>query len=282
MKNILLTGASGFIGRNILRYFLKSNYFVYAIGKKKPKINNKKFKFIKLDLKKKILFKKRIKFFCIVHTAAISPNKSIKDIYLKNYNIKSTRNLAKYAISNQIKKFIFLSSVSVYGKILKNVINKNSKINKPSAYGYSKFLNEKYLNNEKLNVISIRLPGVVGKFSKRNLLTRILKIKKNIIYAFNKEKLFNNVIHVENLCKFIVSLCNKKFKKGNTAILVSAKSPIPFNKVLDIIVKRKKILYKNNLMNSFTIDNSYAIKKFNFKPWTTSYTLKKFVKENLK
>ena len=130
-----------------------------------------------------------------------------------------------------------------------------------------------------LNAVSIRLPGVVGKSSKRNLLTRIVSSKKKTIYAYNKFSKFNNAIHVENLSDFIIGLCKKKFIKGHCPILVSSKEPIKIYKALSIIAPDKKIVYKPLNINSFIIDNNVAIKKYNFKPWTVTYTLQKYKKE---
>ena len=282
MKNILLTGSSGFIGKNLLRKLVSSNFFVYAIGRKKPNFRHINFKFIKYDLKKKIILKKIIKIQCIIHTAAISPENKITERKMLKYNFLTTKNIIDYAIKNKILKFIFLSSISIYGKIDEPTLSENTRIKNPSAYGLSKLINEEYIKKSTLSSISIRLPGVVGKLSKRNLLTRILKSKKKIINAYNKNKLFNNVIHVDNLSNFIIELCNKKFKRGNIPVLVSSTKPIHFKKVMDILAKKKKIKYIKKLKNSFVINNNLAIKKFKFKPWSTIYSLKKFVMENSK
>jgi nucleoside-diphosphate-sugar epimerase len=282
MKNILLTGSSGFIGKNLLRKLVSSNFFVYAIGRKKPNFRHINFKFIKYDLKKKIILKKISKIQCIIHTAAISPENKITERKMLKYNFLTTKNIIDYAIKNKILKFIFLSSISIYGKIDEPTLSENTRIKNPSAYGLSKLKNEEYIKKSNLSSISIRLPGVVGKLSKRNLLTRILKSKKKIINAYNKNKLFNNVIHVDNLSNFIIELCNKKFKRGNIPVLVSSTKPIHFKKVMDILAKKKKIKYIKKLKNSFVINNNLAIKKFKFKPWSTIYSLKKFVMENSK
>jgi len=282
MKNILLTGSSGFIGKNLLRNLVSSNFFVYAIGRKKPNFRHLNFKFIKYDLKKKIILKKIRKIQCIIHTAAISPENNITERKMLKYNFLTTKNIIDYAKKNKILKFIFLSSISIYGKIDVPTLSENTRIKNPSAYGLSKLKNEEYIKKSNLSSISIRLPGVVGKLSKRNLLTRILKSKKKIIIAYNKNELFNNVIHVDNLSNFIIELCNKKFKRGNIPVLVSSKKPIHFKKVMNILAKTKKIKYIKKLKNSFVINNNLAIKKFKFKPWSTIYSLKKFVMENSK
>lgn len=282
MKNILLTGSSGFIGSNLLTHLIRSKFFIYAIGKTQPNFFHKNFNFIKCDLKKKIVLKNLKKINCIIHTAAISPSNKITKKEILRYNLKTTKNIVNYAVRNKIKKFIFLSSVSIYGKINESVLEENTKIKDPTIYGLSKLKNEEYIKKSNLSAVSIRLPGVVGLFSKRNLLTRILNSKQRILKVYNKNKLFNNVIHVDNLSNFITKLCNKKLKRGNVPLLVSSKKPIYFKEVMSILFKNKKIKYQKKLKTSFIINNNKAIKEFNFKPWSTNYSLKKFVIENSK
>ena len=78
MKKILITGASGFIGKNLLDYFLKKNYYIYILlrnSKRNIKFThkykvNKNFKSIYFldftDLKKKLL---NYKIDYLVHAA---------------------------------------------------------------------------------------------------------------------------------------------------------------------------------------------------------------------
>ena len=65
MKNVIITGGSGFIGSNLVDYLIKKRYFVvnldkltYSSNRYKNKIrNNKNYKLIKIDIinKKKII-----------------------------------------------------------------------------------------------------------------------------------------------------------------------------------------------------------------------------------
>lgn len=280
MKNILLTGASGFIGNCILKKIVKLNYFILAIGSKKVNYKHKNFKFLKCNLKKKISLKNKKSFDYIIHTSAISPGKNITKKLIMNYNLKSTENIINLAKKEKIPNLIFLSSISIYGKISKKLLKVTTKIRTPGSYGKSKLINEKLINSSGLNAVSIRLPGVVGKSSKRNLLTRIINSKNKKIQAYNKLSKFNNVIHVENLANFIISLCKKKkLKKGNLPVLLSSKKPIKIHHALRIIANKKKILFKHSNRNSYIIDNSVAEKEYNFKPWTVTYTLQKFKRE---
>ena len=207
MKKILLTGVTGFIGSNIYKLLTKSGYEVDCIVRKK----NKNFKRIIVhDLKKPFQKKKYKKYDCIVHAAAYSPinEKNITPLFYNN--VIATKNLVDFANCYKIKKIIFMSSVSIYGDIKCKIIKNTTSINNPSDYGLSKLLCEKLLNNEANNFksISIRLPGVLGSNSVRNLFTNLLyNIRNNKnIEIYNPDFKFNNCIHVDDLGNFVKTL----------------------------------------------------------------------------
>ena len=77
MRNILVTGGSGFIGSNIVDLLVKKNFNVTVIDKKKPK--NLKTKFIKSDLSNIKNLKKITKNIdCIYHLAGVSDITKVK------------------------------------------------------------------------------------------------------------------------------------------------------------------------------------------------------------
>ena len=128
-KNILITGAHGFIATHLSNILSKKKYNVYGIGNKRKNLNKK----IKLSYKK--LSNKKINYSnlknfksldIIIHCAGTGTVRSSnKEHLLKNYN--TTRSLIKFCKSVKEKpKIIFLSSYSIYGKntidLLKNIL----------------------------------------------------------------------------------------------------------------------------------------------------------------
>ena len=117
MKKLIITGATGFIGFNLIEQ-LSKKYEIFALSRRP--ISKKKQNNIKFVLYKNInSFLKKNKIHCIVHTAAISPSVGVTiEDYIES-NINLTNFLLNRSIYYGVKNFIFLSSLSIYGTIKK-------------------------------------------------------------------------------------------------------------------------------------------------------------------
>jgi UDP-glucose 4-epimerase len=148
---ILLTGAAGFVGSNI---FNKLNDGINSItvidNLKTGHLSNLPgdVDFIHLDCSDEILLKQNDKYDCIIHVAGqASKEGSFNDVFYDlNSNVKSTLVLLEYAKKIQCKRFIFISSVCVYGGTSNpGTYCENSEINYDTFYSIHKYTSEKYL-----------------------------------------------------------------------------------------------------------------------------------------
>lgn len=162
--NILITGGAGYIGSHITKQLLETTNHNITIldnlstGSKKTLktlSSIRKFKFIKLDLKKfkkvnKVLEQNKIDV--IMHFAAsiIVPESVENPLkYYMNNTLNST-NLIKCATENGVKRFIFSSTAAVYGEptsIPLNGIDENYMTNPINPYGMSKLMSERVLRD---------------------------------------------------------------------------------------------------------------------------------------
>jgi UDP-N-acetylglucosamine 4-epimerase len=154
-KKILITGGAGFIGSNLVDYFLANDNQVvcldnFATGKKENLVEaekNTSFTLIEGDIRNLDDCKKAIKG-CdyVLHQAALgSVPRSIKDpITTNQVNIDGFLNMLVAARDEGIKRFVYAASSSTYGDS-KTLPKVEDKIGKPlSPYAITKYVNELY------------------------------------------------------------------------------------------------------------------------------------------
>lgn len=210
---ILITGASGFIGSNLIRYFSKKGHHVIALGRnKQPPILLKEIaEYFFADISQPI---EKINCDVVVHTAALADDRSDFDI-LKKINVDGTKNV--YEATPTAQLFIHISSASIYqydGKI--HAENKLIDFSKLSLYGQSKLLAEEYLtkrNVENKSIVILRPRAVYG-IGDRVLLPRILNLqKKGKVFFPGKKEVVASLTHIDNLIHAI-DLIHAKCKPG--------------------------------------------------------------------
>ena len=222
MKKILITGCAGFVGYNLTKFLLKKNYKIvgidnfdnyYSIKLKKKRVFElkkfKSFKFIKLDLKKKINLKRiNYNFSLIIHLAAqagvksslINPRKTIVN------NINGFLEILEFARIKKVKNFIYASSSTVYGHNKTPFSEKQTTSTPISIYGATKIANENmayvYHNLYKINFFGIRFFTVYGESLRPDmaLFKFIQKIKnKKQIKLFNFGKNMRDFTSIDDL-----------------------------------------------------------------------------------
>jgi len=176
-KKILITGGAGFIGSNLVDYFLENNEVTVLdsllTGKEENiqhHFSNKKFTFIKGDIRDLETCKNAVegKDF-VFHQAALgSVPRSINDpITTNEINISGFLNMLTASRDVKVKRFIYAASSSTYGDN-KDLPKVEDNIGKPlSPYAITKYVNELYANVfanlYKMEVIGLRYFNVFGK-----------------------------------------------------------------------------------------------------------------------
>lgn len=170
---ILVTGSSGFIGSFIVEEALRQGMEVWAAIRKSSSrkyLTDERIKFICLNLSSEEDLKKELSgmdFDYIVHAAGVT--KCINASEFGKVNTQGTINLIKAIIALQmpIRRFVYLSSLSVCGPIREDEPHKeisDSDIPRPNtAYGKSKLDSERFLESlDAFPYIILRPTGVYG------------------------------------------------------------------------------------------------------------------------
>lgn len=118
MKTILVTGATGFLGRHLVDRFSEDGHRLRCIVRNPAKAAHLDRPGIELvfgDLSEQEKVEKAVEGVdAVVHAAGQLGGWGSRDSYFRN-NVTTTRNLLEASERHGIKRFIFVSSVAVYG-----------------------------------------------------------------------------------------------------------------------------------------------------------------------
>ena len=259
IKNILVTGANGFIGRNLIINLLKNfDYNVWGLSRKKSslKIENEKYHSIEnFDLNKNNLNNlNHLKFDLCFHCAANSNYlEKNKNLFIRD-NIEVTQKLVDYLKDKDIKLFVYLSTVGVhdrkYLETSETKINENSPLSAKSAYGESKVKTEKIVIKSGISYLIVRPTWIFGfdmdKSSHLRQIYQWSKDKKIITRLFFKGRV--TVCEINSFCSALIKLSQKKDRKHNIYI-VGDNNHFNFSDLFKITNKK---LYFEKVLNLFS------------------------------
>lgn len=273
MKNILLTGASGFLGKRI-NYYLKSNDFNVTSLSRSHKSE------VVCDLSKaNPIFNKG--FDIVIHAAGKAhsmPKNEIEEQEFYDINVKGTDNLLRGLEKVSLpKEFVFISSVSVYGLDSGKLINEEAPLLAKDPYGLSKIAAEQlvlnWCNQNKVICTIIRLPLLVGKNAPGNLGAMVKAINKGYYFNIAGGTAKKSMILAKDVPKLIIAFApiggvynitdgfHPSFKSISDAIANKKNKKDPLN-IPSFLVKILGFI-GDFFGNRFPI-NSYKVKKIMF------------------
>ena len=218
-KKILITGASGFIGKYVLKKIKDNDLDFLAIDAQKVlDVSSENQRVISL-LDKENLGEviKSYKPNVIVHLAAIAlvTHKNTGEIY--NVNVQGTENLLESAQNycDKNTRVILASTAGVYGNQNVDKYGENLTYNPANHYSYSKMITE-YISKqykEDLDIVTIRPFNIIGVGQSEKFL--VPKLVEH--FADKKEKLsvgnissFRDYVDVEYCAEVIMELISRK------------------------------------------------------------------------
>lgn len=178
MSKLLITGGAGFIGSNLIEYFLNKKHSIvcldnFSTGYRhniEPFLNNPDFTLIEGDIRDLETCKKAVEGAdYVLHQAALgSVPRSINDpITTNEVNVSGFLNMLVAARDAGVKRFVYAASSSTYGdsEALPKV---EDKIGKPlSPYAITKYVNELYADvfskTYGMETIGLRYFNVFGR-----------------------------------------------------------------------------------------------------------------------
>ena len=198
--------------------------------------------------------------------------------------------MANYAKKNKVKKFIFFSSLAIYGQSNLKVINNKSQYYNIDFYGLTKLMSESILKNYKkyFSVYILRIPGVLDENQNvpwpwLNLISKKIKNNENIKF-FNPTKKFNSLTDIDDIAKIISAISIKKENNVYKIYNFGGNRAIKLSTILYTIKKRynskSKLISFSSKKHSSIIDNCIIEKDLKIKLSNTLSIIKKYLSKN--
>jgi len=292
-KNVLVIGATGFVGSVLCKKLIERGYRVWGIGRKKygflenDVVGHREFRFIKCDVTQEIPPIDKY-FDGVFHLASQQPSQ--KNLSYEEYykgNVKTLINLRKFLIHSNF--LLFASTTKLYKPT--SILTENSELEPSNFYSLTKYISEKWIHLErcsKQNVI-IRFPSICGRNHLGGIIYTLYTLAKSSqpIEVFSKGERLRNIIHVDDVAEIMIRAYEKRNSFNDYELFIAGSSDSLKMREIAEIVKRltnssSEILLSKKKSSpdwDVVIDISKIVKKLEFTPMTTGEAIEKYIKE---
>lgn len=254
-QRILVTGASGFIGSFIVEEALKQGYEVWAGVRKtssKRYLKDNRIHFAELSLMHESTLTQELKahqkehngWDYIIHCAGATKCKNKHDFDATNYNMTKSFIETLDALNMRPKRFIYISTLSVYGPIREKEntpIREHDNPHPDTAYGMSKLRTEMYLMQKKdYPYITFRPTGVYGP-REQDYFLMAKSIKQHLDFAVGYQPQCITFVYVKDLVHSIFLAIQKEVNRR--AYIISDGEEYNSRTFSDLIQKEMQIKY---------------------------------------
>jgi nucleoside-diphosphate-sugar epimerase len=241
---ILITGATGFVGKHLVRHYVGQGHEVIALGRRaQPPIEwNAQVQYIQADITQKL---PTIPCDICIHAAAKASEDGDWSSFL-NTNFTGTANV--FNSTKNCQQFTYISSSSVYGQQSAPHIEEEAvRFDELNFYGKTKRMAEDFLRipllTSKVPSITILRPRAIYGPNDSVLLPRLLRLCKGpFLLMPNGLKVQTSLTSIFNLIDAIDQVILKK-PKGIQTFNISDQQEYEMGKVVKMLCE--KVLEKS-------------------------------------
>lgn len=298
---ILITGASGFIGKNLVKTFLKEGFKVKVLVRKSSSIQGLKQKGVEIfygDVTAPASLEGVIddEVSEVYHTVGILGRwgRPAKDYW--RINVEGTRNILQACQDSKIDRFVHFSSAGVIGPVESPPADETTLEKTSNIYELTKFRGEqlvrKFCQKENIPYTIVRPEFVYGP-EDRHVLKLFGAINRGRFFIIGSGQTLLHPTHIDDLMRAILQLRKTK-KTGNQIYLIAGPRPLTVNEItrtiatafgrktpphLPLLVAKSAAFFFEILGNIFRTTPPLALGQVNFFTQTRAFSTKKAIRD---
>ena len=133
--------------------------------------------------------------------------------------------------------------------------------------------------------MSLRLPGVLGRGASRSFIPTVCQklLSDQSVTIFNEKAFFNNVVYINDLCRFIFQIIDNSSWNGSHAFPIGGDKAIQLHELItemkSLLGSSSEIIKIDSKKQSFVIDSKYASTNFGYNPRSTLNSISEYCRD---
>ncbi|WP_374367515.1 UDP-glucose 4-epimerase family protein [Stutzerimonas sp.] len=209
--NVLLTGATGFVGRHLYRGLLSRDEFYLSCSVRSRSLDIRARQEIVGSLGPSTNWSTALaEVHIVIHAAALAHKGGVADSMAeyRRVNVEGTLNLARQAATAGVRRFVFISSIGVNGNINFLPFHIDDMPNPAELYAQSKWDAEQGLRQlaaeTGMEVVIIRPPLVYGPGARGNFGSLVRWVEKGVPLPLGAIHNKRSLVGIDNLVDLII------------------------------------------------------------------------------
>ena len=227
MQNILVTGANGFIGSNLVKRLLSESNKVRSLVRKTSDLsflNGYNTEIVYGDINDVESLQTAMKDIDLVfHVAGLAADWGPYAVFDK-VNFQGTQNVAKSADKAGVKKLVYISTVAFHGFGKTNMTEESSVAKKLIPYAETKYKAEQWLwqfqSQTDMKITAVRPGNVFGVNDRTFMLKYLEAMKTGKFMEVNKGRSKTCPVFIDNLID-IITLVSREEKANGQAFIAT-------------------------------------------------------------
>lgn len=275
---VLVTGCNSLLGGKVVKLLLDKGETLRCLDTEKPRDLPAGVEFIPADDVDEASLKKACQGAdTVFHLLDVKTAKHHGRRHMRRVNVKWSRILIKAALAAGVKKFIFLSSYEVYGRVKKLPVGESDikKLKPVTRYGKDKLKIEKlcleHMKKNRFDITMFRPAPIVGPGTRNpiTLITLLMALgmeDANRIYVAGHGENRFQMLHPDDAADAIVRAYKSGATRGRIYNLGSDNVPTQMAQVLEV---KKKAGLDSAVMHLST--SKAKFRSFFLKPFKIDY-----------